>query len=416
MAALAGRGYDRARKRGRVSGSGRRVVVAGAGVAGLETALALRALAREFLTVELVAPEQEFTYRPLAVAEPFRIGEVRRAPLEALVRAAGARLRGGALAAIDAERKIATLEHGGECPYDVLVLALGARAREAIPGALTFRGSEDVAEVVALLARATSGQLTRIVFAMPATVTWPLPLYELALLTARYLVEHGTNGVEVVVVTPEVRPLALFGPAASDAIAKLLRIGGVRVETATVARAWKDGILHLAGGAEIAADAVVALPRLEGPSIIGLPQDQAGFVATDELGRLPGLRDVYAAGDLTQLPIKQGGIAAEQADAAASAIAADAGAEVRPVAFRPVLRGLLLTGSAPRFLRAEKGTSLVDAHPLWWPPAKIVGRYLSPFLAEHLGLDTDVHEPPPADAVLVEIALETLDQAAWSPV
>jgi sulfide:quinone oxidoreductase len=208
----------------------------------------------------------------------------------------------------------------------------------------------------------------------------------------------------------------VFGPAASDATAKLLENGGIRVETATVAKAWESGILHLAGGAEIPAGGVVALPRLGGPTVVGLPQDDEGFVATDELGRVPGLSDVYAAGDLTRWWIKQGGVAAQQADAVASAIAADAGADVRPVPFSPVLRGLLLTGSAPRFLRSEKGASLVDAHPLWWPPSKIVGRYLSPFLAEHLGLVTEPDEPPPQDALPVEIALETRDQTTWSSI
>ena len=289
-----------------MSRSRRRVVVAGAGVAGLEAALALQALARDFVDVQLIAPEREFTYRPLAVAEPFRVGEVRRAPLEALVGAAGAQLHCGALAAVDDERKTATLENGEELEYDVLVLALGARPREAIPGALTFRGVEDAAQVAALLDRATSGPLERIVFAMPAAVSWPLPLYELALLTAGYLVEHATNDVEVVLITPEVRPLALFGPAASNAIEKLLETGGVRLETATVAGAWDDGILQLAGGTEIAADAVVALPKLEGPRIAGLPQDESGFVATDELGRVPGLSDLFAAGDLTQLADQAG--------------------------------------------------------------------------------------------------------------
>jgi sulfide:quinone oxidoreductase len=88
------------------------VVIAGAGVAGLETALALDAIAREYLTVELIAPEREFTYRPLSVAEPFRMGEVRRFPLDRLVRAAGAELRTGTLTGVDADNKRAVLADG----------------------------------------------------------------------------------------------------------------------------------------------------------------------------------------------------------------------------------------------------------------------------------------------------------------
>jgi sulfide:quinone oxidoreductase len=390
------------------------VVVAGAGVAGLETALALRAIAREHVTVEVIAPEREFTYRPLAVAVPFDIGRVLRAPLEHLVHAAGAYLRRGRLTRVDTAQKCITLENGEERVYDSLVLALGAHAREAVPGSVTFRGTDDEPGFVALLERASSRQLRRLAFAVPAAATWPFPLYELALLTATYLGDHGSGDVELLLVTPEVRPLALFGPSVSTAIEKLLADAGVRVEATSVPHSWEDGMLRLTGGDAIPADAVVALPRLEVPILAGVPQDRDGFVETDELGRVAGLESVYAAGDLVCLPVKQGGIASQQADAVATAIAADAGAPVRPEPFRPVLRGLLLTGSAPRFLRAERGTSLVDAYPLWWPPAKIVGRYLSPFLAEQLGLETE--EQPPAEGVPVEIALDTRDHATWSPV
>jgi sulfide:quinone oxidoreductase len=379
-----------------------RVVVVGAGVAGLETALALQALSTGLVSVELVAPELDFTYRPLAVAEPFHVGEMRRFPLERLVRLAGAQLRRGVVASVDADLKTLTLEDGAAPEYDALVLALGARPRAAVPGALTFRGAEDRSAVAALLERATAGEVRRIAFVLPRGVAWPLPLYELAFLTSEYLVSRMTRGVELVLVTPEERPLALFGPVASDAISHLLDLRGIR-------------FTH---GEHVDADAIVALPALEGPPLEGVPQDDDGFVPTDEFGWVLGLTDVYAAGDLTQFPIKQGGIAAQQADAVASSIAADAGAPVRPAALEPVLRGLLLTGMTPRFLRSGQGLkpSLVDTQPLWWPPGKIVGRYLSPFLADHLGLSRESIRPPGTDAVPINIALDTRDHAGWSSV
>ena len=382
------------------------VVVAGAGVAGLETALALEAIAREYVSVELIAPEPDFTYRPLAVAEPFQAGEVRRFPLDRLVHGAGAELRNGTLVGVDAEAKRALLGNGQSVGYDALLLALGAQPLEAVPGALTFRGPEDRAVLAGLLERVTAGELRRLVFAAPPAGSWVLPLYELALLAGEYLSEHLTRGVEVAVVTYEDRPLALFGAAASTAIGELLKLRGIRVETASEARSWADGTLLLGDGRELAADAVVALPKLQGPSLTGIPQDGSGFVATDEFGGVLGLTDVYAAGDLTQSQIKQGGLAAQQADSAASAIAADAGAPVQPTPYRPVLRGLLLTGLAPRFLRSEGPTSVVDTQPLWWPPAKIVGRHLSPFLAQQLGLAATLAQPP-NDAIPVEGARDT---------
>jgi sulfide:quinone oxidoreductase len=393
--------------------SRRHVVVAGAGVAGLETALALRALAPEQVSVELIAPENEFVYRPLAVAEPFQIGEVRRFPLGRLAEAAGAELRCGAVAAVDPDEKRVTLADGSSVEYDVLVVALGARPLEAVPGALTFRGlPEDSVLLAGLLERVTTGELRRLVFAVPDGSAWPLPLYELALLTGEYLAEHLAHA-DVEVVTPEEEPLALFGTKAAEAMSMLLTTRGLGLHTETSPVAFEDGVLRLADGGEIATDAVVSLPKLEGPRLDGLPQDEHGFVPTDDYGRVADLTDVYAAGDLTQYAVKQGGVAAQEADAVAEAIAADAGAPVQPSPCRPVLRGLLLTGFVPRFLRHEEGgPSLVDTQPLWWPPGKVVGRYLSPFLAQHLGLSTSA-DAAPADALPVEVAV---DRPTWTPV
>ena len=100
---------------------------------------------------------------------------------------------------------------------------------------------------------------------------------------------------------------------------------------------------------------MIVLPTLRGPPIDGVPQTRDGFIVVDEHGRVRGIPDVYAAGDITLFPVKQGGIATQQADAAAEAILADAGFLDHPAPFRPVLRGLLLTGSTPRFLRRDVG-------------------------------------------------------------
>jgi sulfide:quinone oxidoreductase len=395
------------------------VKIAGAGVAALEAALALQALSEGRVSVDLIAPEAEFTYRPLAVAEPFSVAEVKRFPLDRLVRAAGASLRAGSVVAVDADRKTLRLADRHEVGYDVLLLALGARPREAVAGALTFRGPQDSGALAALLGEIIAGEVRRIAFAIPAGTSWPLPLYELAILTAEYVAAHGTRNVEIILVTPEDRPLALFGPTAGDAVSELLALRGIAVETSVVPVQFADRVLRTVPDRRLAVDAVVALPRLDGPSLSGIPHDDAGFVPTDEYGWVLGLTDVYAAGDLTQFPLKQGGTAAQQADAAASSIAADAGAAVKPEAFKPILRGLLLTGFLPRFLRAEAtGThSVVDTEPLWWPPAKIVGRYLSPFLAAKLGLAEAAGAPPREGAVPVEVELDpTSGRPAWSRV
>lgn len=384
------------------------MLVAGAGVAALEAALALRALAEDRVAVELLAPETEFTYRPLAVAEPFRVGEVRRFPLRVLAEAAGAKLTRGSVQSVDPARRVITTAESEELSYGVLLLALGARARATVPGALTFRGPEDGTLLTALLKEARTGQVRRLVFALPVGVTWPLPLYELALLTAIHLADWGVSDVDIEIVTPEARPLQLFGAGASQAIADLLAIHGIALTPQAAPMALADRSLRLAPSGRVEADRVVALPRLEGPRLAGVPHDANGFVPTDEHGNVRDAADVYAAGDLTDFPVKQGGLAAQQADAAAESIAARAGAPIEPKPFRPVLRGLLLTGLTPRYLRAEPGRhgSTADTEPLWWPPAKIVGRHLAPFLASHMGLSETPPQVEGGKAVEVEVEID----------
>jgi sulfide:quinone oxidoreductase len=384
------------------------VVIAGGGVAGLEAALALRALAEERVSVEVLAPEREFVYRPLSVAEPFGAGEASRFPLQPLVEAAGARLRTGSIASVDLGEYAVVTDAGEQVPYDVLLLALGARAEPAVPGALTFRGPEDRAVVEELLERIVDGEVRRVLFTVPSGFGWPLPVYELALMTGNYVSDHMTRGVEFAIVTPEESPLGLFGATASAAVRELLELRGIGLVAGATPVEVGDGGLRLAPEGRLEADAVLALPRLRGPALPGVPADATGFVRIDEHCRVSSEVDVFAAGDLTHFPLKQGGIAAQHADAAAEAIAALAGAPVEPKPFRPVLRGQLLTGMTPLYLRAEPGTaaSVADVQALWWPPAKIVGRYLAPFLASHLGLSGEPPELASGAAIPVEVELD----------
>ena len=126
---------------------------------------------------------------------------------------------------------------------------------------------------------------------------------------------------------------------------------------------------------------VLALCELEGPGVPGLPSDAAGFIEVDEHSRVAGLSDVYAAGDGTNFPVKQGGIATQQADAAAEMVAAAFGAELTPAPMRPTLRAMVLSGIAPLYLRAQVAdasrTLEMAGNPLWMPPAKVAGSHLA---------------------------------------
>jgi sulfide:quinone oxidoreductase len=382
-----------------------RVVIAGAGVAALEALLALRVLAGSRPDICLLAPDSSFLYRPVSVAEAFDAGEAREFELAPILTDQGATRSVGRLVAVDPQERVAHTSTGTRLTYDELVVAVGAHPEPAIPGAHTFRGRGDVAGLRATLDDLANERIASVAFVVPAHTAWTLPAYELALLTAAFASARNLYA-RVIVVSPEEDPLELFGSHASEAIAELL--AARRIELHLLARAARvDGrVLRLEGGGALQADRVVALPRLAGPNIAGLPNDAEGFIPIDAHGRVRGLDGVYAAGDGSAFPLKQGGLAAQQADAVAEVIAQRAGEPLTPRPFSPVLRGLLLTGGVPVYLRAGPGAlrrepttanergpdqpwprarhrapSSSSTRALWWPPGKIAGRYLAPYLA-----------------------------------
>ena len=357
-----------------------RVVVAGGGVAGIEALLGLADLGEGRLRLSLVCPDDRFTLQPYAVGEPFGGVPAPTLPLADVARESGARFVRAAVTAVRPDDNALDLDRGDELPFDALVLAVGARAFPAHPPVITFQGQESVPAIRELVSDLIRGRAQSVAFVVPPGTTWPLPMYELALMT-----RGRAQRRRVLLVTPEPGPLAMFGAEPSRAVGELLERAGIELHVGTDPQIADDGsAIRLRADAEwLPADRVVASPVLDGPTqLAGVPHDDAGFIPVDEHGRVAGLRRVYAAGDGTDQPIKQGGLAAQQADSAVRHLVAEAGGMLAPKPFRPVLRGRLLTGGLDRFLRhdPEAGDSVL-AEPLWEPAAKVVGHYLAPWLA-----------------------------------
>ncbi len=367
------------------------VVIAGGGVAGLEACLALSALADGLVDVELISPGDEFVYRPLLVAEPFGVAEGLRIDLERVARDTGARHTKDALAKVDPSAREVITASGERLGYDALLVALGARPVEAVPGALTFGGAAERRAFAALLSKLGRTRMRRIAFVVPPAASWSIAAYELALLTAAECEARRLPRVEISLVTHEAAPLDLFGGATARLVAARLEEAGISLLTSAHAQRFENRELVLSAGAPLAVDAAVALPALEVAPVSGLPQRHNGFVQTDAGMHVDGLEDVWAAGDATWFPIKQGGLATQQADVAARSIAARAGAHVPIQAFQPVLRAALATGGAPEFLRSSRSdpaaTTRATGRALWWPAAKLAGAYLGPYIARVLGED-----------------------------
>lgn len=381
-----------------------RIVIAGGGIAALEACLALRdRVSAADLDITLLTPAERFDYRPLSVLAPF-VG-VSRWSLSLATFAADQDITviHDALTAVGPHARVAVTGAGEELPYDMLLLATGGHAADALPGALTFRGAGQGEPIRALL----ESRPRSIAFVAPTGATWPIPIYELALLSATELRRRGA-ATEVRIVTPETAPLALFGRRASDFVAKLLARREVDVVTCARAFAVRAGRVELSDGRLIDAEHAVALPRILGRRIEGVPRDDDDFIPIDEHARVEGMAHVYAAGDVANFPVKHGGLAAQQADAAADAMLAELGLPITPRPIDPVIKGVLFTDDEPVYLQTRltqdaEPASDPRSYSLWWPPTKVAGHHLSPYLTIRAGAPRTPETHPGSAAVAVSV-------------
>jgi sulfide:quinone oxidoreductase len=382
-----------------------RVVIAGGGTAGLEALLALSDLGEGKVDITLISSSPDFVYKPLLVEEPFGLGPAERHELAPLAEELGADFLHGSLREVAAEDHRVLLEDGSELGYEYLIACIGGRLRPSLEGAISFPGPElfDIDSFIELARRHESRTLA---FVAPLAVNWPLPIYELALMTERRSRELGSD-VRIMLVTAEHSPLALFGEPASAALAAMLKARGIEVHTDAPVKAYTGNELVLVpDDRTIDAQEVVALAEITGPRVAGLPMNEDGFIPIDQHARVLGVGDVFAAGDGTNFPVKQGGLATQQADAAAEQISAAVGGRIRePAPFEPVLRGKLLTGDESLHMRhgiaGGHGEGQVSADSLWWPSQKIAGRYLAAWLGHEEPADLGARHQP----LDVEVAL-----------
>lgn len=379
-----------------------RVVIAGAGVAGLEALATLRAHTDARLAITVLDPRADFTFDAWSVVDPFAQRGSRRYPLAAICADHDAALVQDTLAEVRWDSVIA--RSGAEIPFDSLIVALGVRREPVYPGALTFRDLRDAERLHGVIQDLEGGYLRRIAFVVPPGVTWTLPLYELALLAAERADSLCLDWLEMVFVTSEARPLEIFGESASDAVADALAAARIEfVGAMDVAEVHGHRVIGSDGRVITQVQRVLALPRLVGRSVPGLPSDEHGFIPSDAYARVGGLRGVYAVGDCSSQPIKQGGVGAQQAVVAATHVASRVGADVKPAAFEPQLRAKLLTGSGALYLRRAlpDGIGTTSSHALWWPPAKVVAPHLAQYVER---VDYGQHGPAPEPTIHVVLA------------
>jgi sulfide:quinone oxidoreductase len=360
-----------------------RVIVVGGGVAALETCLALRALAGDRVHMTLVAPNRYFRHRPVSVRDPLAVNGLVRVPLARLARAAGADLRHDRVTTVDPVARHVYTEAAYELAYDALVLAVGAVPQAVPEGAEPFDEDHTAGSRI-LMHRLRAGLIGSVAFVDPPAPARPFDLYDLVLEAAVSL-RKARRDAALTLVTSQSTPLAVLGERVGSRLYETLRAHGITVVGPAHVRSVGDGHVDLVPGPRrIAAERVLAAPRLAGPRLAHLPCDADGFLVVDSHGRVPGADGVFAAGDCTVFPVKHPSLAAEQAIAVASAIASATGLPVAPAPFEPVLRCILpsrLRWYVEAPLTGGQGDATrMSAHPLWSPDLRFAAPFLAPWL------------------------------------
>jgi sulfide:quinone oxidoreductase len=368
------------------------VAICGGGIAGIEGLLRLRRIAGARVDVTLISPGEELVYRPLTVLEPFTGQAARRYQVADIVADTGARWVRDSLAWLDRAERVVHTTGGRQVSYDALLLAIGGTEHSPSPHVDVFTGRDGGQSYRDVVEDVEAGRTTHLVFVLPQGPVWPLPLYELALMTAARARARGRTP-QLVLIIPGPRPLAALGGDAGEVMVRLLAEAGITLRTDSQVRVSSPHDLVLQPSGEVFhPDRIISLPTIIGPNVRGIPgfaQDR--FLHIDEYCRVlnTGGR-IFAAGDATDLPVKQGGVGAQQADVAAAGIAHLAGAGPAPERLRPRIDATLFASAKPLYLSAH----LIDSRgwqasfhdePPWPAGEKVVAEELGSYLSD---LDT----------------------------
>ena len=197
----------------------------------LESALALHKLAGDRVELELLSSAEHFVYRPHQILEPFRLAHAERLSWADIAGELRLSRVPHDLSAIDPDQSAVRTTAGLWHPYDALIIAVGARAHQALTGSVTIGAPGASYALRRLLSRVRLGVTHDLVFVAPPDCYWTIALYELALLSAGAATEADVRP-EFTLVTAEPEPLAVFGPEATCMMRELLDRAGIELHTA----------------------------------------------------------------------------------------------------------------------------------------------------------------------------------------
>jgi NADH dehydrogenase FAD-containing subunit len=326
-----------------------RIVILGAGFAGLENAFLLRMRMRDQANLTVVSEREAFTFRPNTIYVPFGAD-----PADLVVDLAKPFQRrhvsfiGDRVAGVDPDAHTVRLAGGRDVGYDKLVVATGADMRPSeIPGlaehAATIWTPESMLGVrdrfARVLADARAGRRSRVLFLIPPNNKCAGPLYEIVMMFETWLRrEHARDHVDITWSTFEQTFIQAFGPRLHDVVSSEFDRRGIDGHTDEIVTEVAPGTAHYRDGSTRAFDHLVAFPPyVAAVRYESLPSDDRGFIQTEPKTRqVAGHPDIYAPGDAGDFPVKQAFLAFLQADTVAEHIAASAGRHPFEKPFVPV--------------------------------------------------------------------------------
>ncbi|MFE1309709.1 NAD(P)/FAD-dependent oxidoreductase [Streptomyces sp. NPDC058755] len=272
---------------------GRRVVVAGAGMAGVQTAVALRE--QGFTgTVTLIGAEPHQPYDRPPLSKAVLLGKAEGSAFDVDFESLGVELRLGCevLGVRPGDHELDT--EAGPVPYDVLVLATGAEpitlpGTEGVPGVHLLRTLDDAERLRPVLARQHS--------IVVVGAGW---------IGAEFATAAREAGCAVTVVEAADRPLAgALPPEVAAPMAAWYADSGAELRTHARVERVEPGAVLLADGTRLPADAVVvgigARPATAWLAGSGVEVGAHGEVVADAHLRT-SVEDVYAVGDCASFP------------------------------------------------------------------------------------------------------------------
>lgn len=376
-----------------------KVLVAGTGYGGLETALALKDTLAERVEITLLTAPVDLTYRPLSSGAPFVREPERTIDIHRLAAERGMRVVLDELVTVQ-DDECRVLTHDGELiDFDALVIAVGAHERGSAPPLITWGQEPDQGQLGTLLDELAAGTVKSVAVTIPAAAAWPLAGYEAALILAWTASHLAPTTVSVTVITAEERPASGLGPQATDWVSKILAEAGIEVSSSSVTHSFAaEQDTHDRGGGhtvriilgdpaqEVIVDRVLCVPESFGPEVSGLPSTAHGFLPTGVDGRVVDCDRVWALGDAVAGTLKHSIITAAEADAVAGSIIATLGLGEPSGAPLPALHGILVDAPEQRWWEANSEhlhDGQMTSRCLWWPPEEALGAHLAGWAHTH---------------------------------